>query len=92
MKRLLLSLAALGGIGLFAAPAMAGGHWHYRTHYRPCVVQACPAPCPPVVTTCAPAPVPCAPVVTTCAPRWHYNRYYGGHVGGYHVRRGWRCR
>jgi hypothetical protein len=91
MKRLLLSLAALVGIGLFAAPAMAGGRYYVRNHYVPCVTTF-PAPCPPVVTTCAPVVAPCAPVVTTCAPRWHYNRYYGGRVGGYHVRRAWRCR
>ena len=88
MKRLLLSLVALGGISLFTTPAMAGGRHFVRTHYRPCYVPVCPAPCPPVVTTCAPPVAPCAPVVTTCEPvRYHYV-HYGWHRGWH----GRRCR
>lgn len=88
MKRLLLSLVALGGIALFTTPAMAGGRWYHRSYYRPCVVPVCPAPCPPpVVTACAPPVEPCAPVVTTCEPvRYHYYRHYGWHRG-WHGRR-----
>ncbi len=37
MKRLLLSAAAVLGIGLSASPASAGGCWHYRPACRPVV-------------------------------------------------------
>jgi hypothetical protein len=82
MKRLLLSLAALLGFGLLAAPANAGVPCHRPVrvvhgdvyHHR----EYCPPP--PVrlireydchsVYTCPPAPV-CREV---CPPRWRHCR------------------
>jgi hypothetical protein len=88
MKRLLLSFVALSCLGLFTAPAMAGGRCRPArvAHFVVRHPVVCATPCAPVVTPCAPVVEPCPPPV--CTPvRYHYGWHRAWH--GY---RGRHCR
>jgi hypothetical protein len=67
MKRLVLSLVALSGLGLFAAPAMAGSPCFTRAR----VIHHGVRWQPPARVVCAAPPVVTAPVIA-CKPAYHY--------------------